>query len=70
MARRSLPLLLLAIGLGGLLGGLAGCSKFERAERPAWRTRAENACFAQRRVALSPFSSPRPMKSTARRSAA
>jgi hypothetical protein len=54
MARPILPLLLLAIGLGGL----AGCSKFERAERPAWRTRAENACFAQRRVAMSAFVQP------------
>ena len=55
MARRSILLLLLAIGLGGLA---AGCSKFERAERPAWRTRAEDACFAERRVALSPFIQP------------
>ncbi|MDI9846873.1 extensin family protein [Rhodoblastus sp. 17X3] len=54
MARPVLPLLLLAIGLGGL----AGCSKFERAERPAWRTRAENACFAQRRVAMSAYVQP------------
>ncbi|WP_374545695.1 extensin family protein [Rhodoblastus sp.] len=54
MARRSLPLLLLAIGLGGL----AGCSKWERAERPAWRARAENACFAERRVAMSAFVQP------------
>jgi hypothetical protein len=54
MARLRIPLLLLAIGLGGL----AGCSKWERAERPAWRTRAENACFAQRRVALSAYVQP------------
>ena len=58
MARRSNSLLMLAIGLGSLLGGLAGCSKFERAERPAWRARAENSCFAERRVALSPFIQP------------
>jgi hypothetical protein len=54
MARRNLPLILLAIGLGGL----AGCSKWERAERPAWRTRAENACFAQHRVAMTAYVQP------------
>ena len=26
---------------------VSGCGYFERAERPAWRTNAENACFAQ-----------------------
>ncbi|WP_294541108.1 extensin family protein [uncultured Rhodoblastus sp.] len=40
------------------LGALAGCSKFQRAERPAWRTRAEAACFAQRRVTLSNYIQP------------
>jgi hypothetical protein len=40
------------------LGALAGCSKFQRAERPAWRARAEGACFAQRRVVLSNFIQP------------
>jgi Extensin-like protein C-terminus len=54
MARRGLSLLLLVIGLGGM----AGCSKFERAERPAWRTRAEEACFARHLVALSPYVQP------------
>ena len=54
MARRGLSLLLLVIGLGGL----AACSKFERAERPAWRTRAEEACFARHLVALSPYVQP------------
>lgn len=54
MARRGFPLLLLLVGLGGL----AGCSKWERAERPAWRTRAENACFAEHRVALTAFVQP------------
>jgi hypothetical protein len=54
MARRGFALLLLLIGLGGL----AGCSKFGGAERPAWRTRAEEACFARRLVALSPYVQP------------
>ncbi len=40
------------------LGALAGCSKFERAERPAWRTHAENTCFAEKRVAFSPYIQP------------
>jgi hypothetical protein len=50
--RKTAVLLMLA------LGALAGCSKFQRAERPAWRTRAEGACFAQRRVALSNYIQP------------
>jgi hypothetical protein len=54
MARRGLTLLLLVVGLGGL----AGCSKWERAERPAWRTRAEDACFARHLVALTPYVQP------------
>ena len=54
MARRSKIALLLVLGLGAL----AGCSKFERAQRPAWRTRAEDVCFAERRVALSPYVQP------------
>ena len=40
------------------LGALAGCSKFERAERPAWRTRAENACISERKVAFSAYVQP------------
>jgi hypothetical protein len=32
---------------------LAGCGFFGRPERPAWRTQAENACFARNLVALS-----------------
>jgi hypothetical protein len=54
MARRGLSLFLLIVGLGGL----AGCSKFERARRPAWRTQAEQACFARHLVALSPYVQP------------
>jgi len=29
------------------LFALSGCGVFERAQRPAWRTNAENACFAE-----------------------
>ena len=29
------------------LFALSGCGYFERAQRPAWRTNAENACFAE-----------------------
>jgi len=32
---------------------LAGCGFFERAERPAWRAQAENACFARKLVTPS-----------------
>ncbi len=54
MARRSQTALFIMLALGAL----AGCSKFQRAERPAWRTRAEAACFAERRVALSNYVQP------------
>src|SRR5271157_3559289 len=46
--------LLLVFGLAAL----AGCSKFERAQRPAWRTNAENACLARGRVAFSAYVQP------------
>jgi len=39
---------------------LAGCGFFERAERPAWRTQAENACFAEGLVKPSSFIEPLP----------
>jgi Extensin-like protein C-terminus len=32
---------------------LAGCSNYEQARRPAWRTQAENACIAQRLIQTS-----------------
>ena len=54
MARHGTTALLFLLALGAL----AGCSKFQRAERPAWRTRAETACFAERRVALSNYIQP------------
>jgi hypothetical protein len=40
------------------LAALAGCSKFERAQRPAWRTNAENACLSRGRVAFSAYVQP------------
>lgn len=54
MARQRLTFFVLIIALGGL----AGCSNWRRAERPAWRTHAEEACFARRMVALSPYVQP------------
>jgi hypothetical protein len=54
MARRNLLILPLVVGLGAL----AGCSKFQRAERPAWRAQAEIACFARHRVALTAYVQP------------
>lgn len=54
MAHAWKVLSVLALGLGVL----AGCSKFDRAQRPAWRANAENACFAQGRVAFSAYVQP------------
>ncbi len=54
MARHSKIPFFLLLGLGAL----AGCSKFEHAERPAWRASAENACFAEKRVAFSQYVQP------------
>jgi hypothetical protein len=54
MSRRTLAPFILVLGLGGL----AGCSKFERAERPAWRAQAESVCFAENRVSLSQYIQP------------
>ncbi len=39
---------------------LSGCGLFERAERPAWRTNAENACFAEGLVKPSQYIQPLP----------
>lgn len=48
MARRVWPYVSVA-----LLAGLAGCSVFERPQRPAWRSQAESACLAEKRVRAS-----------------
>src|SRR5271154_7503451 len=56
MARSVLP-----IFLGGFaLFSLAGCGSVERAERPAWRTQAENVCIARGLVEPSAHIEPRP----------
>jgi len=44
--------------LAALLLPLAGCGVLPRAERPAWRGQAENACLAQGRVQASAFVQP------------
>lgn len=54
MARRVLPLVVCA----AYVALLAGCSLYERAQRPAWRTQAENACLAQGLIRTSAFVQP------------
>jgi hypothetical protein len=41
-----------------LVGSVAGCGMYERAQRPAWRTQAENTCLAQHRVTPSEYIQP------------
>ena len=48
------------IALGAALLSLAGCGWLERAERPAWRTQAENVCLARDLVKPSAYIEPRP----------
>ena len=49
------------IFLGGFaLFSLAGCGYVERAERPAWRTQAENLCLSRGLVKPSAYIEPRP----------
>ncbi len=54
MARRVWPVVL------GLVAAspLAGCGFLGRAERPIWRTQAENACFARKLVTPSAYVEP------------
>jgi hypothetical protein len=54
MARRVSPLLLGACALFSL----SGCGFLEHAERPAWRTQAEDACLARKLVQPSAFITP------------
>ena len=56
MARRVWPF---AVG-GFALFSLAGCGGVERAERPAWRTQAENVCLSRGLVKPSAYIEPRP----------
>ncbi len=54
MARRVSPLLYL-LPPAVLAAALAGCSIPSKPQRPAWRTQAENACIAERRVRPSAY---------------
>jgi hypothetical protein len=54
MARRVSPLLYL-LPLAALAAALSGCSIASKPQRPAWRTQAENACIAERRVRPSAY---------------
>ncbi len=56
MARRVLPL---AAGAAVLLS-LSGCGDYRQAQRPAWRTQAENACLADHLVQPSAYVQPAP----------
>jgi hypothetical protein len=51
MARRVLPLFVTSFALASL----AGCGFVERAERPAWRGQAENACLANKGAQVSAY---------------
>ena len=50
---RTSHLALIALGL--LAAGLAGCGKFQKAQRAAWRDQAEAACLSSRQVQLSAY---------------
>ncbi|WP_181832610.1 extensin family protein [Bosea caraganae] len=50
--RRS-HLVLIALGIIG--AGLAGCGKFQKPQRAAWRDQAEAACMASRQVQISSY---------------
>ncbi len=54
MACRILPLAACA----ALIVALAGCSNYQRPQRPAWRTQAENACLARGLVRASTYIQP------------
>jgi len=41
-----------------LIFGLAGCSNYQKAQRPAWRGQAEQACLAERLVHVSAYVQP------------
>jgi hypothetical protein len=56
MARRVLPFLTVT----AVFALLAGCSLFERAHRPAWRTQAEETCLSQESVKVSAYVQPAP----------
>ncbi|WP_336810023.1 extensin-like domain-containing protein [Bosea sp. MMO-172] len=51
---RRAHLALIALGLVGA-AGLAGCGKFQKPQRAAWRDQAEAACMASRQVQISSY---------------
>lgn len=51
---RRVHLALIALGLVGA-AGLAGCGKFQKPQRAAWRDQAEATCLASRQVPLSSY---------------
>lgn len=50
---RRVHLALIALGVIGV--GLAGCGKFQKPQRAAWRDQAEAACMASRQVPLTAY---------------
>lgn len=50
---RRVHLALIALGVIG--AGLAGCGKFQKPQRAAWRDQAEAACMASRQVEISSY---------------
>lgn len=46
---------LVIIAFGVIGAGLAGCGKFQKPQRAAWRDQAEAACMASRQVQLSSY---------------
>ncbi|KQU54500.1 hypothetical protein ASG72_02370 [Bosea sp. Leaf344] len=50
---RRIHLALIALGVLGT--GLAGCGKFQKPQRAAWRDQAEAACLSSRQVQLSAY---------------
>ena len=53
MVMRRVHLALLTLGVIGV--GLAGCGKFQKPQRAAWRDQAEAACMASREVQISSY---------------
>ncbi|WP_306226625.1 extensin family protein [Bosea beijingensis] len=51
---RRAHLALIALGIVGATG-LAGCGKFQKPQRAAWRDQAEAACMASRQVQISSY---------------
>jgi len=54
MVMRRAHLALIALGIAGA-AGLAGCGKFQKPQRAAWRDQAEAACMSSRQVQLSSY---------------